>query len=216
MTQEINSWIFLVSANRYLDYRTVIAPDFVCEAKKTGLLSRYAGSDLISQKIAYVSDATLGNLTLVFRVMEAIAEELEIEGQGVLKDSFGREIYLIEGLVFKGKIQEFQLSKDGFDNIHNQIKTDYQEFWKLTTSQLPNPSRSEKFSGEISFCKEAIADRIDDIANGVREAKEEVDELYSSDSEKKNLFSRNLSITILFAFIFILILMIFLIVKIVF
>ena len=34
MKQELESWIFAVSANPYLDYRTFIAPDFLCKAKK--------------------------------------------------------------------------------------------------------------------------------------------------------------------------------------
>ena len=31
MNKEV--WCFLVSANKYLDYRTVVAPDFMCEKK---------------------------------------------------------------------------------------------------------------------------------------------------------------------------------------
>ena len=49
-----------------------------------------------------IRNSKVGDITLVFRVMEATAENTGIEGDGVLKDAFGREIYLIEGIVFEG------------------------------------------------------------------------------------------------------------------
>ena len=42
----IEAWPFLVSRNRYLDYRTVVAPKFICEAGISNLLARVADGDL--------------------------------------------------------------------------------------------------------------------------------------------------------------------------
>lgn len=149
--KQIKTWLFLVSANPYLDYRTVIAPDFLCKEKKTSLLARNAGGDLISHKISYVEDSQIGSLTLVFRVIEAIAEDLGVEGNGVLKDSFGREIYLIEGLVFNSKLSNIQLTEQDFENVHNEIKNYYPDFWESTTSQPAIPSNSQEFNSEIDI-----------------------------------------------------------------
>ncbi len=135
MIQELESWLFLVSANRYLDYRTIVAPDFICDRRATSLLARNAGGDLVEHKVVYVSNDKVGELTLVFRVMDAIAEDLNVKGQGVLKDAFGREIYLVEGLVFKGRITEIDLTQEQFREIHDQVKFYYQEFWEWITPQ---------------------------------------------------------------------------------
>ncbi|WP_324282629.1 hypothetical protein VKI22_03515 [Cyanobacterium aponinum UTEX 3221] len=149
--KQLETWLFLVSANPYLDYRTVIAPDFLCKAKRTSLLARNAGGDLTSHKISYVEDSQIGSLTLVFRVIEAIAEDLGVEGNGVLKDSFGRKIYLIKGLVFKGKLSNIQLTEQDFENLHNEIKNYYPAFWKSTTSQPATPSKSQEFNSEMDI-----------------------------------------------------------------
>jgi WD40 repeat protein len=143
MIQELESWLFLVSANRYLDYRTIVAPDFICDRRATSLLARNAGGDLVEHKVVYVSNDKVGELTLVFRVMDAIAEDLNVKGQGVLKDAFGREIYLAEGLVFKGRIPEIDLTQEQFREIHDQVKSYYRECWEWITPQPAMASESK-------------------------------------------------------------------------
>ena len=71
MNKEV--WCFLVSANKYLDYRTVVAPDFMCEKKYTFVLAQTAGGEITDKDTAHyrkIINSKVGDLTLVFRVMK--------------------------------------------------------------------------------------------------------------------------------------------------
>jgi WD40 repeat protein len=141
--KNLQAWYFLVSRNQYLDYRTIVAPSFICESKASSLLARAAEGDLTEQDMAFyreIRNSKVGDLTLVFRVMEATAEDTGIEGDGVLKDTFGREIYLIEGVVSKGIQPDIVVTKENFKEIHKQLVEHYREFWQCTTSQTAIPS----------------------------------------------------------------------------
>lgn len=136
----IQAWAFLVGCNQYLDYRTIVAPSFMCESKTASLLAKAAGGDLTEIGTAYyreIHNSKVGDLTLVFRIIEATSENTGIEGQGVLKDSFGREIDLIEGIVFK-ELQpdfDFRVTQENLEEIHQKMIVHYQDFWDTTTSQ---------------------------------------------------------------------------------
>ncbi|MDJ0733923.1 MAG: hypothetical protein QNJ47_07535 [Nostocaceae cyanobacterium] len=114
----IQAWAFLVGCNQYLDYRTIVAPDFMCESKTSSLLAKAAGGDLTEVGTAYyreIHNSKVGDLTLVFRVIEATSENTGIEGRGVLKDSFGREIYLIEGIVLQGLQPDILVTQENLE-----------------------------------------------------------------------------------------------------
>lgn len=141
--KNLQAWYFLVSRNQYLDYRTIVAPSFICESNASSLLARAAEGDLIEQDMAFyreIRNSKVGDLTLVFRVMEATAEDTGIEGDGVLKDAFGREIHLIEGIVFEGLQPDIVVTKENFKEIHKQLVEHYRKFWECTTSQSAIPS----------------------------------------------------------------------------
>ncbi|MBO3458729.1 hypothetical protein G7B40_016225 [Aetokthonos hydrillicola Thurmond2011] len=160
---DIQVWAFLVGCNRYLDYRTIVAPDFMCDSKTSSLLAEKAGGNSTPGGIAYyreIHSPKDGDLTLVFRVIAARAEDIGIEGQGVLKDSFGREIDLIEGVVFRKKElldniafteEEFEpnyekklknvaFSKQEFESIHKKLVVYYHKFWQCTRPESVIPS----------------------------------------------------------------------------
>ncbi len=44
--KNIEAWSFLVSCNLYIDYRTVIAPDFICDADVAFFLTQAAGENI--------------------------------------------------------------------------------------------------------------------------------------------------------------------------
>lgn len=76
--KNIQAWGFLVSRNQYLDYRTVVAPSFMCQAGASSILSKAAEGDLTEKGSALyreIHNSKVGNLTLIFRVIEATAEE---------------------------------------------------------------------------------------------------------------------------------------------
>lgn len=135
--KNIQAWGFLVSRNQYLDYRTVVAPSFMCQAGASSILAKAAEGDLTGKDFALyreIHNSKVGDLTLVFRVIEATAEDTGIAGNGVLKDSFGREISLIEGIVFKELVPDVIVTHENIEEIHKQLVEYYRDFWDCTTA----------------------------------------------------------------------------------
>lgn len=146
--EKIEGWVFLVSRSQNLGFTTIVAPDFMCDARVSSLLAFVAGGKITeARKAIYrqIHNSAVGNLTLVFRVLETTYEDIGIEGNGKIKDSFGREIPFIEGVVFKGKLTEVKVSEDIFAKIHNDIKQPYQTFWEWSYPKATIPSQSQSF-----------------------------------------------------------------------
>lgn len=138
--KDIEAWAFLVGCNQYLDYRTVVAPSFMCESKISSLLAKVAGGDLTEKGVAYyreIHNSKVGDLTLIYRVVEATSENTGIQGNGVLKDLFGREINLIEGIVCQGLQPDIVVTQDNLEEIHQNIIIHYLEFWNMMNSVSP-------------------------------------------------------------------------------
>ena len=139
----LDCWPFLVSANRDLDYRTIVAPDFMCEVGDANTLANTAGGKLTGENVAFyreIHKSKVGKFTIVFRVIETTLEDMGIEGSGVLKDSFGREIRLTEGIVIKGLLPDVIVTKDAIEMAHGMIIQPYREFWEWTSYQPAIPS----------------------------------------------------------------------------
>ncbi|OYD93170.1 hypothetical protein CDG76_20990 [Nostoc sp. 'Peltigera membranacea cyanobiont' 210A] len=134
--KSIQAWGFLVSRNQYLDYRTVVAPNFMCQAGASSILAKAAEGDLTENgSVVYreIYDSKVGDFTIVFRVIEATAEDTGIPGNGVLKDTFGREIYLIEGIVLRELMPDIIVTQDNIEKVHKHLVKFYYEFWDCTT-----------------------------------------------------------------------------------
>lgn len=166
MNKEV--WCFLVGANKYLDYRTVVAPDFMCEKNYTLILAQAAGGEITDKDTAYyrrIINSKVGDLTLVFRVIEGVETDIGISGDGILKDSFGRVISLVEGIVFKGDVSGTNLvvTSDDFNEVHKQIIENYQKFWhKISpipayTSQSFSLSKNESNAFQLIQLDDYIA-----------------------------------------------------------
>ncbi|MEG3879634.1 WD40 repeat domain-containing protein [Microcoleus sp. herbarium7] len=135
--KDTTAWSFLVGCNQSLDYRTVVAPNFMCEAGIAGLLARVTEGDLTEEGTAFyreIHNSQVGDITLIFRVIEAIAEDTGISGNGVLKDLFGREIYLIEGIALKGIVPSIVTNVNNLEEAHKQVLGDYRKFWEAEDS----------------------------------------------------------------------------------
>ncbi|MFB2875523.1 WD40 repeat domain-containing protein [Floridanema aerugineum] len=81
-----------------------------------------------------IHNSKVGDLTLVFRVVEALAEDIGISSSGVLKDLFGREIYLIEGIVLQGIVPNILTTAKNLEEAHKRILGDYRKFWEAEDS----------------------------------------------------------------------------------
>ncbi|MEA5592842.1 hypothetical protein [Rivularia sp. UHCC 0363] len=130
----IKAWPFLVTRNQSIDYKTVVAPDFVSLANIRSLLNKASDDDLCEPGkvyIRWIKGSKAGDFTIVFRATKARKGNIGESGNDVLKDPFGREIDVIEGLVFReqpdeilGKIKQIHLQQ-----ALKELKEKYIEFW---------------------------------------------------------------------------------------
>ena len=140
----IQAWTFLISRNQSIDYKTVVAPDFISEAKIRSLLTKVTEEDFTESgqiSIREVNGSEVGNFTVVFRSVKARNNDIGEEGNKVLKDAVGREIYWVEGLVFQKNLPEMQykIGESHLDQAHRYLQEKYREFWyedKLSISYV--------------------------------------------------------------------------------
>ncbi|HEX8188984.1 MAG TPA: hypothetical protein VF586_11570, partial [Pyrinomonadaceae bacterium] len=95
------AWPFLITCNPDIDYGTVVAPDFVCEAGAGDDFGGFAGGGETPGGQAYhreAHDERTGPLTLFYRVVEATSDMIGEGGGRVLMDRHSRRVLLIEGL----------------------------------------------------------------------------------------------------------------------
>jgi hypothetical protein len=132
----IQAYPFLVSRNRSLDYRTVVAPSFLIDEGISSVLARAAGGNLTLSGYAIcreIQGTQVGDFTLVFHVIEANQKDIYPDkADKILIDPFGREIVFIEGLVLKERPDKFVVTQGLFNSIHDRILNSYRSFWEDT------------------------------------------------------------------------------------
>ena len=140
------AWPFLVSRNLYLDYRTIIAPDFISKNKISNLLARATDGDLTAQNTAILREiigSEIGDFSVIFRIIKATKLDIKQGNiEEILKDTFGREIYFIEGLVIQDKLNDAQLNTDIFGQVHEKVVAGYSQFWEDIEPCPAIPSQS--------------------------------------------------------------------------
>ncbi|CAD5949337.1 WD40 repeat domain-containing protein [Planktothrix agardhii] len=143
------AWSFLVSRNQYLDYRTIVAPDFICNADVSIILAKVSIGEVSKPETAYyqeIEHPSIGKLTLIFRVILATGDNTGLSETGVLTDGFGRKICLIEGIVIKEFKPDFRLSQITLKEIHEPLMECYRKFWGIITPVPAEPSKSFELS----------------------------------------------------------------------
>jgi WD40 repeat protein len=144
---KINAWTFLVSRNQYLDYRTVVAPDFMIEAGCGNLLARAVpGEELTESGQAIcreIRNSGVGDLTLVFQVVYKEANEIGLENEGIVADTHSRPILFLEGIVLKGRLAQaikthaLSIDKNLGEYVNTKIKKPFSVFWSCTDFNTP-------------------------------------------------------------------------------
>ena len=133
---QIQAYPFLVSRNRTLDYRTVVAPRFMCDNGVAHELARAAGGSLTPPGHAVFREIQVippENLILVFRVIESNQQEIYFnDSDETLTDPFGRDILWIEGFILENKINLPNLTLEAFEIVHKQLLSSYCLFWEST------------------------------------------------------------------------------------
>ncbi|MBD1805338.1 WD40 repeat domain-containing protein [Microcoleus sp. FACHB-SPT15] len=144
--EELKAWSFLVSSSQNLEFTTIVAPDFICDAQIPDLLKKAVA------KYRYPTDSgqavyieipyrELGNIVLVFRTSWASTKYIGREEDEILKDP-QRPIPFIEGMVLKESIRDEVVAAINFEQIHEQLVKHYKDFWELTTIMPATPSKS--------------------------------------------------------------------------
>ena len=123
--ETIRAWPFLISRNRTLDYKIIMAPDFLVESDHSFLLQYVTEQETTKPVFRKVTMPKLNNLSIVYRVIRA-----NINGN-VLKDEFGRPILWIEGFVFQENIGPYEITERAFDQARDRIQQAFQEFWNI-------------------------------------------------------------------------------------
>lgn len=157
----IEIWPFLVSRNTYLDYRTVVAPDFICDAKIANLLAVVAEGDLTKPNeviIREIVSSKVDDFTIVFQV--GIAKEKDIDPEGSNKelvDQFGRKIYLFKGVVIKGIGENYlYVSDKDIERGYEQSIVAYREFWNWNDIKPSRVTKSSKFDIETNTSSQVL------------------------------------------------------------
>lgn len=130
----MRAWAFLVSRNQSVDYKTIVAPDFIDAAKLRSLLTKVTEGDLTppgKANIRLIQSSAAGNFSIVFRLIKAKASDIGEFGGSILKDSFGRDIYLVEGLVFQEDPDYLweRIDSSYLEQAHAKVQGHFQHFW---------------------------------------------------------------------------------------
>jgi hypothetical protein len=145
--EESRAWPFVVTRNRLLDWRPIVAPDFMIAQGGEYLLVHGADpGDQPSPSPVFerlVTTERYGDLTLLARSRHATADLIGGSAQEQLLDRVGRPIQLIEGLVVPGRhpgcAARWQDQLAHVDAIAHQA---FPDFWRSDDeAEPPAPSQ---------------------------------------------------------------------------
>ena len=148
---QLEVWPFLISRNQTLDYRPILVPDFLKE--NSTIIQRAAKLDHHSNSMRSIEvcDDKYGSLIFSYR---SITAERNDE---VLLDASSRQIYRIEGFVFRGnQLDQEEIDEIlGNDKLFSQAKLEidkaFENFWN---QKAPNMARlSESIRSDIGCSK---------------------------------------------------------------
>jgi len=151
----IEAFPFLVGCNKDVEYKTLIAPASVIDAKSVTFLSdaiAIKSEDLTEPgKAIYreVYNSKVGNVALVFRTINAIAEYVGLGSEEVLKDNNSRDIHLIEGFIISELESNVKISQQHFDDIHQRFVEYYREFWNYKKPVPAIPWDGSSFNFQV-------------------------------------------------------------------
>lgn len=128
-------WPFLITRNKSLGYQVVVAPDFLVDARKTGVLLYVTEGDLSEESEAYVrqiiDEQQNQTGTVVYRIRNAIDDRGEMR-----RDGFGRSITETIGLVLPEKLSSSTISMLILDHVSQILEESIQQFWQAD-NQFP-------------------------------------------------------------------------------
>lgn len=133
----VEAWPFAVTRNRMLDWRPILAPDFLLEADGDFMLTYETAADesgdpdrVFRKEVALPQSQ---QVTLVYRQLPLTADWIGGSADDRLRDEFGRELDVVEGLVMTGEVPD---AEDAFGTflpqLHPLVRKTLASFWEET------------------------------------------------------------------------------------
>ena len=152
MSGAVQAWPFVVSRNPALDWRAIVAPPFLIDARADYLLvteTADPGSGAHGPQVRVATSGRVGSVTLLFRASPATAVLLGEETDDPLEDRFGRPVHIVEGVALLGA---YDVEPAGLPTLLREVRPTtvevYPEFWRRTDEAIaPSPSRPLLMSG---------------------------------------------------------------------
>lgn len=138
-------WPFLYAANPDLDYRTVVAPDFLVHGKSVSLLRQNLEPKIDQRtegeiRSTHLNANGIGPVSLFYR--SVFVKE---SGEDVL-DNSGRSIARVNGIVFRGLKDKSGFGLGEIETLIDQAEASlddkFREFWSKTSGCPAIPSSS--------------------------------------------------------------------------
>ncbi|MFR9798703.1 hypothetical protein ACL02U_22825 [Streptomyces sp. MS06] len=138
-------WPFVISRGRTATYRVVVAPDFLCEARLTGVLWDLAGGEPTEPghaRYRVVTGTRAGDFVLMFRVL--LANSLADPALGAPgRDEHGRRIPVISGTIERGTAFSSETRTGVLDEAHRRCLPALRGFWRKDDSAVrPEPAQA--------------------------------------------------------------------------
>lgn len=136
-------WPFLYAANADLDYRTVVAPDFLVQAEKVSLLRRSLDPRIDRRSEGQIRSAHLdangiGQISIFYRPV------FVRDGEEEICDRHGRPIVRVDGVLIREQRDGTEVGQDEIETLIEQAKSkldgQFREFWTATSGRRPVPS----------------------------------------------------------------------------
>lgn len=167
--QNNQAWTFLVSRNQYLDYRTVIAPDFIIEADCGNLLARAVPGDKLTEpgkalcreihNLIGIEDVT--DLTIVFQVVHKDEKQFGIGEKEFVADLHSRPILFLQGIILKGNREKeitdnkLLIEDENFQEyVNKDIQKNFSSFWD--SKDFNKPIHSTVFELKVFELKKDV------------------------------------------------------------
>ncbi len=125
-------WPFLVSRNTLLGFRPLVVPGFIIDARLSFIIAGAAGGGLTEPgRVMYreVQTAQVGTIALVYRVIRAQKDFVDLAGDGVLTDIHGRAISLIEGFILPEVVANLAVTESDMQTVHRLVEPVFRRFW---------------------------------------------------------------------------------------
>jgi hypothetical protein len=140
----VQAWSFLISRNQSLDYRTIVAPDFMTEINLSGKLSMIVVDEEQTEDgyvhYSEIHSAKFGDLSLIYHTFKSNKKDIVLDSDSILTDKGGREINSVEGIVLRGRTPNILITNHTFKEIHKSLMFTYKDFWSLSEFTCPYSS----------------------------------------------------------------------------